>query len=261
MEFAVLASGSNGNSIYVEEGDTKLLIDAGLSGKAIEKKLAEVQKSPQELSGIIATHEHQDHVKGVGVLARRYQLHVYATYGTWCGMDNKIGTIPEERKTIMTGQRFNIDNIHIDPFPVSHDANEPVGLCITGNDKKLGIATDSGVFTPHMKESLKGCHGLILESNHDLNLLSKSRYPQYLKQRIRSNKGHLSNMELAKYLPDLLDNNVSQLILGHLSEDNNHPDIVKEYVHQVFEKLPIEITNNVTFNIAEREGRAFGFEL
>ncbi|ACB86443.1 MBL fold metallo-hydrolase [Natranaerobius thermophilus] len=261
MEVAVLASGSNGNSIYIEYYDTKLLIDAGLSGKAIERKMANVNKDPKELTGIIVTHEHRDHVKGVGVLARRFNIPVYATRDTWPLLPSIIGTVPEKSEKELPKQGLYIQDLYIEPFPVSHDAVDPVGLCLYTPEKKLGIATDSGIFTPPMFKKLTNCHGLILESNHDPDLLSRSSYPEYLKKRIRSRKGHISNNTLVHCLPNLINENLRWLILGHLSENNNCPDLVRNFVSNSLSKIGQDMGIDVPFKVAERSGPPITFTL
>ncbi len=264
MEVIILASGSHGNSIYVEQGSTKLLIDAGLSGREIETRLQNCGKSMEGMTGVIVTHEHRDHASGVGVLSRRYELPVYATQGTWEGMGSIIGKIDPIHQHNLKKQGFQLEDFFIEPFPVSHDAREPVGLTLygkgqDGQTKKLGLATDSGVFTPIMKQYLAGSHGLILESNHDMDMLAHSRYPYYLKQRIKSRKGHLSNHALAENLPNVLNSDLNHLVLGHLSDENNCPSLVHNTIDQVLKQN--DDGCQLSYQVALRRGPEVMFEL
>ena len=221
----VLASGSNGNSIFIEGYNTKILIDAGLSGKFIENKLKELNVDPSELSGILVSHEHKDHVTGVGVFSRRYDIPVYATGRTWEQLKSMIGEIKHQNERELHKGGFELNDIYVAPFPVSHDAVDPVGFNLMVNNIKISIATDCGVFSSVMKDRLKGSNCLIIESNHDPELLKKGPYPLFLKKRIRSVKGHLSNYDLAEKLGDIITSNTDNIILAHLSEENNNPDL------------------------------------
>ncbi len=261
MEATVLASGSSGNSIYIEEGQAKMLVDAGLSGKMIEEKLSAVGKQPGEIQGILVTHEHQDHIKGVGVLSRKYDIPVYATGETWLKLESSITPVCPGGQKELKKQGFYLGDIWVEPFPLSHDAVDPVGFCLHGKSKKLGIATDSGFFTPPMISKLKDCHGLILESNHDHDLLSKSSYPEFLKKRIRSRKGHISNNTLVDNLPKLVNNQLNGMILAHLSEENNCPDKVRATVSNVLSQLAEQVGTHISFDIADKYSPPVTMEL
>ena len=194
MKFCSLYSGSSGNSLFVSHSKTKLLIDAGLSGKRIEQALCAVDELPAQLGGILVTHEHRDHIHGVGVLSRRYDLPVYANFATWESMRDSLGKIAEHNVRVFeTGQAFVIGDLQIEAFNTSHDAVESVGFTIDSGCSSVGIATDTGVITPRIMEALKGRDLVVLESNHDPAMLEAGRYPFPLKQRIKGNHGHLSN--------------------------------------------------------------------
>ena len=183
MKIAILASGSSGNSIYIKGNDTQLLIDAGLSGIRLEKRMEMIGVSPANLDAILITHEHADHIKGVGVISSRYNLPVYATSGTWKGLPKNVGNIAEQQ-TIERGEEFEIGGIRIMPFATSHDVNEPVGFTFQINGYKIGLATDLGFVSRLVGRRLEGSNVLILESNHDVTMLKNGTYPWQTKQRI-----------------------------------------------------------------------------
>ncbi len=266
MRVAILSSGSKGNAIYIETPQSKVLIDAGLSAKAISERLLDVGTYPEELSAVFVTHEHLDHIKGVGVLGRKFSLPVFATQKTWECMETKVGLLNEGQKCTIKKQGFLFNDMQFVAFPVSHDAVDPIGFAIVNNGKKLGIATDSGVITPPMKDFLQGSHGLILECNHDKELLERSHYPFPLKQRIKSRIGHLSNEETIQALPYLIDSHVEKLILGHLSEDNNRPNLVREMALDALtrikklQELHIDVHNGY-LDVVEQSGDIVHFYL
>ncbi len=225
MRFCVLASGSKGNSTYVESGATRILIDAGLSGKEIERRLAAIQVDPASLSAIIVTHEHHDHICGVGVLSRRFQLPVLVNELTLAAGGKTLQKLARWQP-VVTGETFSFQDLAIHPFSISHDAAEPVGFCLDDGKCSLGYCTDTGKVSHLMRHRLAGCHGLILESNHDPLMLKTGPYPEYLKQRVRSNIGHLPNHEAADFIDSLRHELLHHVVLAHISETNNHPDLV-----------------------------------
>ena len=245
MKVCTLISGSSGNAIYVETAQTKLLIDAGQSGKAISQALEEAcGKSPQELDALLLTHGHRDHIMGAGVLARRYHLPVYATEGTWCELESLPGTIKEEQQNYICAQKtLEICDLKIEPFTVSHDAIEPVGFLLSQGKKSLGVATDSGVFTTQMTRVLRNADCLVLEANHDLELLKNGPYPWPLKKRISGIMGHLSNESAGNALLRVLGKASRQVMLAHLSAENNNPALALQTVQDILK------TNQ--FNLAE----------
>ncbi len=220
MRFSVLASGSSGNAVYLESGRTKLLIDGGLSGRELTRRLACLGVDPASLHGILVTHEHRDHILGVGVLARRFGLSVYIHPATRAAAAALLGpvsaTIPFQTSSV-----FSVGEIEVTPFPVPHDAANPVGFTFCSNGKKLGLATDMGYAPLVVRERLKGSHTLILESNHDLTMLQEGPYAWPLKQRIMSRRGHLSNDASRSLLQDLVHRHLDSVVLAHLSDVNN----------------------------------------
>lgn len=222
MAICVLASGSKGNSIYISNGRTAILFDAGLSGVEIERRLNSRGLSTGSLQAIVVSHEHSDHVHGVGVLSRRYGLPVYINRKT-AGAVAKIGNV-HQTCFFECGVDFTIGSLRIHPFSLSHDAADPAGFTINRNGIKIGLATDLGVATAMVAEHLKDCRALILEANHDPQMLIDGPYPWPLKQRIQGRTGHLSNSDSRSLLSKITHQNLEHVILAHLSETNNTPD-------------------------------------
>jgi len=220
LAVCLLASGSKGNSIYVSNGTTALLIDAGLSGIEIERRLQSKNLSPENLDAILVSHEHGDHIQGVGVLSRRYRLPVYMNPKTSKASQTQIGKV-SNLKMFECGRPFQIKSLTIHPFSISHDASDPAGFTIHHNGSKIGIATDLGMVTAMVKEHLKDCHLMILEANHDPAMLIEGPYPWPIKQRIKSRSGHLSNEESKALLDEIKHPKLECVILAHLSETNN----------------------------------------
>lgn len=216
-----LASGSKGNSLFVSCDKSSILIDAGLSGIEIQRRLKQVSFDPEQLTAIIITHEHSDHVRGAGILSRRFNLPVYITQKTYEACRN-LGKI-EDLCFFQCGISFEIDQILVRPFSISHDAKDPVGLTLEYKNHKLGVATDLGIATNLVKDHLKDSHILYLESNHDPDMLKNGPYPWHLKQRVKGRTGHLSNMDTGTLISELKTNQLQHIILAHLSEENNTP--------------------------------------
>lgn len=227
MTFCPLYSGSSGNCSYVACGDTRLLIDAGKSGKMIAEALDDIGVDPATLNGLLITHEHSDHISGAGVLARRYHLPVYATAGTWAAMDGKLGRIaPEQRVVIDAQSDFYLGSLGIVPFSIPHDAADPVGYHLWAGSCSLSFATDIGHMTKSVFSEISGSSLVLLESNHDPNMLMcNDHYSAALKRRILGNRGHLSNDACAEVLVKLAESGVRNIILGHLSGENNTPEL------------------------------------
>ncbi|MBU0698002.1 MAG: MBL fold metallo-hydrolase [Proteobacteria bacterium] len=222
LSVCILASGSKGNAIYLSDGSISILIDAGLSGIEIERRLESKGLYPQDLDAILVSHEHADHIQGVGVLSRRYNLPVYMTPKTKKAAASQLGNIHDFKK-FECGATFKIENLTIHPFSVSHDANDTAGFTISLDGTKIGIATDLGIATTVVKEHLKGCALLILEANHDETMLINGPYPWPLKQRIQSRTGHLSNKASKNLLGAIQHDRLEYVVLAHLSETNNTP--------------------------------------
>lgn len=224
MRFSVLGSGSKGNCVYIESGRTAVLIDGGFSGKEIIRRLEGIGRDVSKLDAICVTHEHNDHIAGVGVLSRRYRLPVHANPGTFAGGEAVFKKL-WKRQEFDTGQTFTVKELQIRSFRISHDTADPVGYLISSEDKVLGYCTDTGKTTHLMQQRLSFCNALILEFNHNLQLLKNGPYPPALQQRVRSPQGHLANEDSAAFLKDILHDGLQAVILAHLSEVNNSPQL------------------------------------
>ena len=224
LAVCVLASGSKGNAIYISDGFTAILIDAGLSATEIIRRLKSRGLNPKDLNAILVTHEHSDHIQAVGVLSCQLKLPIYLSRNIKKNVF--MGSSVHEIRTFNSGSPFEINNLTVHPFAVSHDAADPVGFTIVQNGSRIGLATDLGTVTPNLKENLKHCHLLILEANHDPDMLITGPYPWYLKRRIQSRSGHLSNGQSKRLLMQLQHQGLKHVILAHLSQTNNAPQKV-----------------------------------
>ncbi|RJQ75570.1 MAG: MBL fold metallo-hydrolase [Desulfobacteraceae bacterium] len=222
LSVCVLASGSKGNAIYVGNGRTACLVDVGLSGIEIERRMCAAGLTADQLSAIVVSHEHSDHVRGVGVLSRRYRLPVYISPRTEKAAGSQLGRLHEIRY-FEIGRPFEINDLTFHPFSTSHDAEDSAGFTISQNGRKIGIATDLGIATGMVKEHLRTCALLILEANHDPTMLIEGPYPWPLKQRIKSRNGHLSNEDSGNLLAEIRHAGLCHVVLAHLSETNNTP--------------------------------------
>lgn len=226
IKLVSLFSGSSGNCIFISDGETRILLDAGLSGKRIEAALSALGEKPSDLRAILVTHEHSDHIMGIGVLARRYKLPIYASNGTWNGMGTFPGKLaPIQQYRFTPGERFRIGDIEIEPFSIPHDAKEPVGYSFRMQDRKITVATDLGHMNRTLLRNLEGSDIILLESNHDIGMLKMGRYPWPLKQRILGDLGHLCNDMAGKVVAHLVSNGARCILLGHLSHENNFPEL------------------------------------
>ena len=250
MRFCPIASGSSGNCVYVGAGESHSLVDAGLSGKRIEEALG-LLEIPR-LTGILVTHEHSDHILGAGVISRRFKVPIFATPNTWRYFlrHGTIGTIaPELQRIIVPGEAMLMDGIEVLPFDIPHDSSQPVGFCLFADGYKAAIATDLGYATDTVTRLLRDTHVLLLECNHDIEMLQNGRYPRSLKERVMGHRGHLSNVAAGALLAEIATDTLEHVFLGHLSEENNRPMIALDTVQRILE------VNNVTIkgiSVAER---------
>lgn len=233
MRLCSIASGSSGNCIYVGSDTTHLLMDVGISGKRTEEGLAKLELSMRDIDGIFITHEHADHISGLGVLARKYGLPIYATKGTISAMKKmkSVGEIDSALfHVVEPDEKYVIKDLTVCPMRISHDAAEPVAYRIAGEGRKIGIATDLGCYNEYTVECLKYMDLLYLEANHDVHMLQAGPYPYYLKQRILGDRGHLANETAGRLLCRLLHDGLQSIVLGHLSKENNLPELAYEAV-------------------------------
>jgi phosphoribosyl 1,2-cyclic phosphodiesterase len=241
MKICTLASGSSGNSLYVETDHARILIDAGISNKKITERLRSINVSIDEIDGVILSHEHSDHTLALPYL----KIPVYISSSITSLLKDNIFNIKE----FVTGQVFSIKDIIVTPFPVPHDAVDPVGFTLETNKDKLGVVTDIGVTTKLISERLKGCNMLVVEFNHDDNMLLYSPYPWHLKQRIKSRLGHLSNSQASGLLKTVAHRDLSSVMLAHLSRVNNKQESALEIAYQALKQMGL---SDVNINVAPR---------
>lgn len=242
LRYSVLASGSTGNATFIATDQAKILIDAGLTGKQLESLFEQIGEHPQALDAILVTHEHSDHVKGLGVLARRYSIPVYANAKTWTEIDRLCGEIHKEQKFhFEREQRMMFKDIEVQSYGVSHDAIEPMAFCIYHQGKKLSLSTDMGYVSEKIKDTLRDSDDIIFESNHDVSMLRMGRYPWNIKRRILSDTGHLSNDAAGEALAEIISDRTKRIYLAHLSKDNNMVDLARMTVQQILEQNDIEV--------------------
>ena len=233
MRFCNIASGSSGNCTYIGDEETHLIVDAGISGKRIEAGLNDLELTTNDVTGVLITHEHTDHIGGLPILAKKFGIPIYATEGTIdaISMMPKYAGIPDSLfNVVKADQEFSIGGFEILPVAISHDAAEPVADRFENNGRRASIATDLGVYDEHIVECMKDSDILMLEANHDVHMLEVGPYPYPLKRRILGEKGHLSNDLCGRLLTELISDRLQQVILGHLSKDNNMEELAYETV-------------------------------
>lgn len=233
MRFASLGSGSAGNATLVEAGETRLLLDCGFSVKETVQRLARLSLAAEQLNGILVTHEHDDHARGVFKLAARYQIPVWLTHGTYRMCERYLPSQPVNLHLIDAHTPFALRDIEVHPYPVPHDAREPAQFVFTDGAHKLGVLTDVGSVTPHIVAMLQACDGLLLECNHDLEMLRTGPYMQSLKKRVGGWLGHLDNQSSAQLLGQLDNRRLKHLVAAHLSEKNNTPALARQALSEV----------------------------
>ena len=251
FNFCSLYSGSSGNCLFVESQNTKILVDAGESAKKITTALSSIDVSPESIDAILVTHEHSDHVKGLGTFSKKYNIPVYANAKTWDAMSDQSNKISEENvKKFTIEENFEIGDLKIHPFKIPHDAVNPCGFNIFHNDDKISVATDIGHITSNIAHKLEESKFLLLEANYDPDVLKCSPYPYLLKQRIAGPNGHLPNVDAGKTISFLMKSGLSQVMLGHLSKENNFPELAyKTVVETLMEnksdcsKIKISVAN------------------
>jgi phosphoribosyl 1,2-cyclic phosphodiesterase len=241
LRYTILASGSTGNSLLVESEGKRVLVDAGLSAKKIEQLMAERDVKGGELNAIFITHEHSDHIKGVGALARKHDLPVFANEKTWEALNKQLGELAEEQVNVMeTGSVAHFGSLQVESFPISHDAAEPVGYCFHDGEQKLSLTTDLGYVSAKVKEKITDSDAIILESNHDIEMLRMGKYPWNIKRRILGDTGHLSNEAAGEALCEVVTSRTETVYLAHLSRDHNLMDLAKLTVNNILQDKGIE---------------------
>jgi len=256
VRFCPIASGSDGNSVYIGSDNAHILIDAGISGKRLEQGLLNgVGVSAESLECIFITHEHTDHIKSAGVLSRRYGTSLCATEKTWAYIERHdlIGKIaPDKKHTIKAGEKLEVKDITVEAFNIPHDAAEPVGYCVYIEDKKIAVATDLGCVTDNIREKLFGADIVLIESNHDIEMLKNGSYPAMLKRRILGERGHLSNRGAGELIAEIISTRMKYVFLGHLSAENNMPIVAMETVMSILDMNRIKVGKDIDLRLAER---------
>ena len=255
MYFCPLFSGSSGNALFCQYGNTRLLIDAGKPGRQIEEALRSIGVAPETLGGVLITHEHSDHIHGAGIISRKYHLPLYATPGTWAAMEGKTGRIePGFRREIQAGRDFYLGEIGVVPFAIPHDAADPVGFRLYGGKLSIATATDLGHFSRFVYDQIAGSDLILLESNHDPDMLKANpHYSAQLKARILGDHGHLSNESCAGALLRLIAAGTGTVLLGHLSGENNTPDLARQVSADALAREGIRPGRDVRLNVALRD--------
>ena len=252
LNFCSLYSGSSGNCLFVENNSTKILVDCGVSGKKVCEGLESIDKKIEDIDAIIVTHEHSDHVQSLGLISKKYNIPVYANTETWQAMPTQSQKIQENnKKTFNNDNDFEIGNLLIHPFSTPHDAANPCGFNIYSGKRKISIATDLGHMDNVILENLKGSSFILLESNYDPEILKVSKYPYILKQRIAGPNGHLSNSTAGKTIGCLIQNDLKTVMLGHLSKENNFPELAYQTVVEELIGQNID-TNEISLSVANR---------
>ena len=254
LDFCALSSGSGGNCHYIGTKNIKLLIDAGLSGRKIENLLKTAGENMEDINGILITHEHNDHIRGAGILSRRYDIPIYANKATWDKMAYSLGNIKEENiKVFETEEDFQIKDLNIKPISVYHDAADPVGFIMKNERHKISIVTDTGTMDDRMIKEIQDSDLFLLESNHDIDMLNNGNYPYHLKERIRSNYGHMSNYHISILLEKFLKGRKEHLILGHISSENNTLEMAFSQSRDMIIDLGMTLDGDINLHLSQEE--------
>ncbi len=249
MRFCVLGSGSKGNCTYIASEKTAVLIDAGFSGIEIERRLSSIGADIAKISAILVTHEHGDHVKGVSVLSRRHGIRVYANQQSRDAAGKYLQKL-HQFTPFSTGTSFQVDDLEVHPFAISHDTVDPVGFTISDAKARMGYCTDTGMVSKLIQHHLSSCHGLVLECNHDLEMLKNGHYPLHVQQRVRSKRGHLANPQTLEFLRELYHSGVENVVLAHISDSNNSSEIIRQIIAEFLHEQKGSSTQQKTFQIS-----------
>ena len=251
FQFCSLFSGSSGNCSFVQTNTTKILIDAGESAKKIGESLDEIHVNPSDIDAILITHEHSDHIKGLGTLSKKFNIPVYANKETWDAMKVQKEKIDENNVNTFTLDKFNIGDIEVKPFSIPHDAANPCGFNLYHDNKKMSIATDIGHMNNDVIKHLSNSSFMLLEANYEPEILKCSSYPYILKERIKGPNGHLSNLDAGKTISYLINHGLNNVMLGHLSKENNFPELAYKTVVEELLQNNLE-ENSIHLSVAKR---------
>ena len=246
MKFCTLFSGSSGNAVYVEYKNTKIIIDSGVSGKNIAASLCALDVNIKDIDALLLTHDHVDHARCVGIVSNMANAPVYANYGTWLSVQGFTKTMREEnKKTFQNNQKFEIGDIIVEPFGISHDATDPVAYNFYLGNEKFTLLTDTGYITADISDKVAGTSAIVLEANHDEDMVKTGMYPAFLKRRILGRQGHLSNDLAGRFLSYLVQNGTKFAYLAHISEENNTPELAYNTVCDILLKNGIKAGRDV----------------
>ncbi|MBR8702138.1 putative metallo-hydrolase YycJ [Fusobacterium sp. DD29] len=258
MKISILGSGSGGNSIYIEDNNTKFLIDAGFSCKKIEERLKKIGKKLEELDALLITHEHGDHIQGAGIISRKYNVPIYITPESFKAGEKKLGKIDADNLRFIDGKFKINDDFLINPFDVMHDAVRTIGYRVENQEgKKIAISTDIGYVSNIVRENFKDVDLMVIESNYDYNMLMNCSYPWDLKARVKGRNGHLSNNDAAKFIKEMYSERLKKVYLAHISKDSNNPDIVTNTIEEELRNNRI----NLKYELAKQDIVTDIFEL
>lgn len=257
-----LSSGSSGNCVFVGSEYSGVLVDCGVSGKEILSNLNNIGVCSSTIKGILVTHEHSDHIKSIGIISRKLNIPIYANINTWNNMADLIGKVKTENiKYFAVGEELEIGGMGVRSYSIPHDAVDPVGFCFHEGNRKVSIATDLGYFSDTVKENISGSDMVLLESNHDIEMLKMGRYPYFLKRRILGEHGHLSNEAAGHAVYELLQTGVRDVLLGHLSKENNFPELAYETVKGILEEKKVKVNGDIRLELAPRSGVSRYYEI
>lgn len=252
LKFCSLYSGSSGNSLFVQSNNTKILIDCGTSAKKIETALDNIDIDITDIDAILVTHEHSDHIQGLGTISKKHDIPVFANCETWEAMENQRNKMTSNNiKTFENNTEFHIGNLQIVPFSTPHDAVNPCGFSICSGTKKISIATDLGHIDENIFSNIKDSKFMLLEANYEPEILKVSNYPYSLKQRIAGPHGHLSNIDAGQTISTLFGKELKEVMLGHLSKENNFPEMAYKTVTEELIHNNID-TNDIRISVASR---------
>ena len=252
LELCTLASGSSGNSLLVSDGRTHILVDAGISCRRITNSLKALGVDPRELTGVLITHEHTDHMAGLATLTKQLRLPVYASRGTGRQLCYRIAFLEELLRPVTPGEEFSVGGIDVESFPTSHDAAESTGFALSAGGRKAAVVTDLGYVTPEVLKGIRGADLLVCEANHDVEWLQSGPYPYYLKARILGDRGHLSNEAGAELAWTAVEGGARTVVLAHLSHENNTPARAHEVVRGLLERRGAAVGRDVALEVAPR---------
>ena len=255
MFICPLFSGSKGNSTFIANDDTAILVDAGMSARSINDALGMLNAGYENINAVLITHEHIDHIRAISVISRRYNIPIYANEDTWAAILNmkSFNDIPIKNRILFSGD-FYVGSIAVSPFKISHDAADPVGYSLFSKNRKAVVATDTGYFTKEALSAASGADACVIESNHDVHMLENGPYPVSLKNRILSRKGHLSNDDSSQALTSIIQSGCTNFSLAHLSQDNNTPEAAFDCASKAAESLGARVGRDVKIHVAPQFG-------